>query len=72
MNSSIICCSSSSKYVIILSLLEWMKDNRPKQEDVYKIIQSVHGWGCQHDDGSITEGAHGHGGVEKTIRLLKD
>ena len=53
-------------------LKPWMKDNRPIQEDVYKLIQSVHGWGCQNDDGTVTEGTHGHQGVEKTLCLLKD
>ena len=53
-------------------LKPWMKDNRPIQEDVYKLIQSVHGWGCQNDDGIITEGTHGHQGVERTLYLLKD
>jgi hypothetical protein len=71
---------TTSSYLLALNAMRqteplkpWMKDNRPKtDEEVYKIIQSVHGWGCQNDDGTITAGTHGHQGVERTLTLLKD
>jgi len=53
-------------------LKPWMKNNRPIDSEVHKTITQVHGWGCRHNDGTVTEGAHGHGGVERTLRLLKE
>ena len=53
-------------------LRPWMKNNRPLDQEVHRLISQVHGWGRRHDDGSSTTGCHGHGGVERTLRLLKD
>jgi hypothetical protein len=52
-------------------LRPWMKENRPIDREVHDIITQVHGWGDRNDQGDITTGAHGHGGVERTLELLK-
>ena len=49
-----------------------MKNNRPLDHEVRQLITSVHGWGCRQDDGTTTHGSHGHGGVERTLKLLKE
>ena len=53
-------------------LKPWMKNNRPLDHEVRQLITSVHGWGCRQDDGTTTHGSHGHGGVERTLKLLKE
>ena len=71
--------ASSGSFLLALAatrrvgpLRPWMKNNRPLDQDVHKTISQVHGWGSRHDDGRTTSGCHGHGGVERTLTLLKD
>ena len=52
--------------------LPWQLRNKPDDPQIYKHIQAVHGWGGRCNDGNITNGKHGHGGIERTLRLLKD
>ena len=70
--------NASGSYLLALNatrrmepLRPWMKDNRPLDQEVHDIITQVHGWGGRNDQGDITTGAHGHGGVERTLELLK-
>jgi len=37
-----------------------------------ELISQVHGWGYRDPHGSITPRMYGHGGVERTLNLLKD
>lgn len=50
----------------------WMKNNRPNDEEIHKEISKVHGWGTRSENGEVTMAHHGHGGVDRTLRLLRD
>ena len=50
----------------------WMKNNRPTDEGIHKEISKVHGWGTRSENGEVTMAHHGHGGVDRTLRLLRD
>ena len=70
--------ASSGSFLLALNatrrtptLRPWMRNNRPLDKEVYDTIQEVHGWGGRDNDGSTTKGAFGHGGVERTLQLLK-
>ena len=50
----------------------WMKNNRPTDDEIHKEISKVHGWGTRSENGVETIAHHGHGGVDRTLRLLRD
>ena len=55
----------------------WVRNTRPIDNTVYEYIQAVHGWGtyctpCKDAVHALKPGIHGHGGVERTLTLLKD
>ena len=49
-----------------------MKNNRPLDQDVHRLISQVHGWGSRHNDGNTKAGSNGHGGVERTLSKNKN
>ena len=51
----------------------WMRGNRPTEAEVYHLISQVHGWGNRDEtSGNVKPGQYGHGGVERTLQLLRD
>ena len=50
----------------------WSSQERPIDSHVHELISQVHGWGYRDPQGNITPGMYGHGGVERTLNLLKD
>ena len=55
----------------------WVRNTRPIDNTVYEYIRAVHGWGtyctpCKDEVHALKPGIHGHGGVERTLTLLKD
>ena len=51
----------------------WMKNNRPTDVQVHDLISQVHGWGSRDEStGTVHPGHYGHGGVERTLQLLRD
>jgi len=60
--------SSSSK---VGTSKPWSRQERPMDPVVQELISQVHGWGYRDPQGNITTGMYGHGGVERTLSLLK-